>query len=98
MLDRRGFLRLSLGALGGVLFLHALPGCGEERGPRSAHKVTILPSCVACAGCVAACPTGAISLVPGAIAISDQRCIRCGYCVAICPAGGVRVNREDEHA
>jgi Fe-S-cluster-containing hydrogenase component 2 len=91
-------LLLSVGALGGVLALHALPGCGEQRDLIAKHKVSVLSSCVACNGCVSICPTNAITVAPGAIAISDQLCIRCGYCVATCPVGGVRVNREADHA
>jgi nitroreductase/NAD-dependent dihydropyrimidine dehydrogenase PreA subunit len=47
--------------------------------------------CIACGGCVRACPGGLITKeqFPVPIADSWDLCIDCGHCVAICPTGAM---------
>ena len=44
-------------------------------------------TCTGCGDCVAACPTGAISLMDGRAQIDDATCAECGSCAAACPQG-----------
>lgn len=46
--------------------------------------------CRGCGQCARACPSGAISGVPGKpYAIDEGRCVRCGQCISACPFGAV---------
>lgn len=97
MVSRRVMLRISAGAVGGLIaggaFYKTLRGDKPALAEFSS-KVTINSECVACTGCVSACPVEAISIAAGAIEVSDHLCISCGYCVAACPVGGIVVNRK----
>jgi Ni,Fe-hydrogenase III small subunit/NAD-dependent dihydropyrimidine dehydrogenase PreA subunit len=44
----------------------------------------------ACAECVRACPTSAISVTPGCATLDLGRCVFCGDCVEACPEGAIR--------
>ncbi len=89
---RRRFLRLTLGlaAAGGVI-LQLIRNRMTTR-PRL-PKLSVLAECVGCTGCAGLCPTSAIAVIPGGIAVDDEKCTQCGYCVTACPVGGVRVNQ-----
>lgn len=81
-----------LGGAGARLLYEILRDEAPGSAERPAEPVTVLESCLGCLGCAILCPTGAIAIVPGGIAIDAPRCTRCGYCLAACPVGGVRVN------
>jgi len=55
-------------------------------------RATVRASCTGCTGCALGCPTAAIIVVPGGIAIDDAACVQCGYCAALCPVDGIRIN------
>lgn len=78
----------ALGGAGARLLYEVL----RDEAERPAEPVTVLETCLGCLGCAILCPTGAIAIVPGGIAIAAPRCTRCGYCLAACPVAGVRVN------
>jgi formate dehydrogenase iron-sulfur subunit len=51
------------------------------------------------AGCLEACPTGAITRMEfGAVYVQPDVCNGCSYCVVACPFGVVQKNREDGRA
>jgi ferredoxin len=46
--------------------------------------------CTQCGDCIAACPTGALSMSPaGRIAFDGDTCRYCGDCEDICPMGAI---------
>jgi pyruvate formate lyase activating enzyme len=42
--------------------------------------------CLACGGCVSACPSGAATLKADGAVVDRQRCRGCGTCASVCPA------------
>jgi Ni,Fe-hydrogenase III small subunit/NAD-dependent dihydropyrimidine dehydrogenase PreA subunit len=48
--------------------------------------------------CAAACPTGAISLTPGAWTVDAGKCVFCGDCALACPNDAVRMSPRVELA
>ena len=96
--NRRSFFKIAAAFAGGALLLRGGWARRRRGGGEDAAKVTVLATCIACTGCVSACPTHAISVTPAGIVVSDRDCIRCGYCVAVCPVNGLRVNRERSDA
>ena len=47
-----------------------------------------------CRDCVAACPTGALTVEEAGPAVDIGRCIFCAECVAGCPTGAVSFTRD----
>jgi Ni,Fe-hydrogenase III small subunit/NAD-dependent dihydropyrimidine dehydrogenase PreA subunit len=47
-----------------------------------------------CSGCLAACPTGALSVGESGPALDLGRCIFCEECAAACPAGAISFTRD----
>lgn len=47
--------------------------------------------CLGCGACVAACPSGALSIGPGGVVIDRQKCRGCGDCARACPAAAIEV-------
>lgn len=47
-----------------------------------------------CVDCVAACPTGALTLGDAGPALDLGRCIFCAECTAACPAGAISFTRD----
>lgn len=96
---RRTLLRvLGIGTLATGLSA-ALAGLGVRRREATRRdaqpiKVAITPTCVACFGCVAVCPTAAIEARPGQIRVIQRDCISCGYCQTGCAVDGIRVVSE----
>ena len=91
--SRRGFLRGAAGISAALLVARAgwAKATGKKAVPR--EKVSVLPSCVGCTGCISFCPTDALVVIEGGIEVNNKKCVSCGYCAAICPVAGIRVNR-----
>ncbi|MCF7973424.1 MAG: DUF362 domain-containing protein [Phycisphaerae bacterium] len=55
--------------------------------------------CYACRRCVRECPSHAIAIVDGHVAIDSRKCIKCGKCVEIAYYGGITYdwNATPEH-
>jgi ferredoxin len=45
--------------------------------------------CLRCIGCVAPCPTAALSYDGKQINCDESKCINCRNCLRVCPAGAV---------
>lgn len=58
-----------------------------------------IKKCYACRRCVRACPTRAISILDGHVAINPNKCVKCGKCVEIAHYGGITYdwNATSEH-
>ncbi len=52
-----------------------------------------IKNCYGCGGCVAVCPTGAITL-ESEVEIITEKCIKCGKCELVCPAGLITIENE----
>ena len=90
---RRGFLRGAAGVSAGLLVVRAGWTAANRKRAVPKERVTVLPSCVGCTGCVSLCPTDAINVIGNDIEVTDKKCICCGYCAASCPVAGIRINR-----
>jgi len=106
-LDWSGYSYDNTGALGASTWRHVkfvegqpLPGLG---GNASEHVSWEFSSdvCKHCevAGCLEACPTGAIVRTEfGGVFVQPDVCNGCGYCVVSCPFGVVQRNQKDGRA
>jgi hydrogenase-4 component H len=54
--------------------------------------------CEATAACVAACPTGAIRVTPGAWSLDAGACVFCAACARACPTGAITLGARVELA
>jgi aryl-alcohol dehydrogenase-like predicted oxidoreductase len=62
------------------------------RTPLSSKRILILRQlCQGCGDCVAACPSGALSLVEDKSAVETDKCILCGYCSPVCKQLAIRM-------
>lgn len=52
-------------------------------------------TCVNCYLCEENCPTGAIKLEDGQVALDDDKCIRCIECTSCCPVGALKLEKEE---
>ncbi len=69
--------------------------------PFQSHWLMASDVCKHCAhaGCVQACPTGALFHTEfGTVVVQQDICNGCGYCVPSCPFGVVDLNLHDGHA
>lgn len=85
-----------------VKFVEGLPqpGFGGNAGEHVSWEFSS-DVCKHCevAGCLEACPTGAIARMPfGAVYVQPDVCNGCSYCVVACPFGVVQRNKEDGRA
>jgi glycolate oxidase len=68
----------------------ALPGVARFRVLRAENDAGPAATCLHCAACVPACPTGANREFEGddarLVTTDDHSCIGCGACVEVCPA------------
>jgi formate dehydrogenase iron-sulfur subunit len=106
-LDWSGFSYDNTGALGHSTWRHVkfvehepTPGLGGNSGDLSSW-VFSSDVCKHCevAGCLEACPTGAIVRTEfGSVFVQPDVCNGCSYCVVACPFGVVEKNREDGRA
>ena len=54
-----------------------------------------LDICTGCGDCVNFCPTGAVAIVNGKVAIvKPEACTYCTECEALCPSGAIRCPYE----
>ncbi|MCE5186389.1 MAG: NADH-quinone oxidoreductase subunit NuoB [Planctomycetaceae bacterium] len=51
-------------------------------------------NCSQCKGCLEVCPTGAITIQDGKIAIDMGKCLFCGDCAKACCKGAIEFSRE----
>jgi formate hydrogenlyase subunit 6/NADH:ubiquinone oxidoreductase subunit I len=56
------------------------------------------PRCDSSAACVAACPTGAITLALDSWTLDAGRCVLCAACEAACPRDAIRLGQRFELA
>jgi Ni,Fe-hydrogenase III small subunit/NAD-dependent dihydropyrimidine dehydrogenase PreA subunit len=61
---------------------------------RGLPMVTEQPCAGGCSACAEACPTDAIALDDGGVALDRGRCIACGGCVESCPTGTIVADRR----
>lgn len=59
-------------------------------------KMVDKTKCIACGGCVAICPVGAIKIVDGKAKIDPKKCVKCGGCMNFCPMTAIDINKPDE--
>ena len=62
------------------------PWCHNPEGQKPTPEIFLRASrCIGCADCLAACPTGALSLASGTIELDRGGCDACGKCADVCP-------------
>ncbi|MEA1924274.1 MAG: 4Fe-4S binding protein [Candidatus Altiarchaeota archaeon] len=49
-----------------------------------------IKDCYGCGGCVAVCPTGALTL-DDVVDRMEEKCIKCRICENVCPAGLIKI-------
>ena len=106
-LEWSGYSYDNTGAVGASTWRHVkfveeppTPGVGGNAGEQ-ASWVFSSDVCKHCevAGCLEACPTGAIVRTEfGGVFVQPDVCNGCAYCVVACPFGVVAKNREDGRA
>jgi formate dehydrogenase iron-sulfur subunit len=105
--DWSGFSYDNTGAVGHSTWRHVKfvegdpqPGFGGNSGETISWQFSS-DVCKHCevAGCLEACPTGAITRMEfGAVYVQPDVCNGCSYCVVACPFGVVQKNRDDGRA
>ena len=105
--DWTGFSYDNTGAVGHSTWRHVKfvehqpePGFGGNAGELSSWGFSS-DVCKHCevAGCLEACPTGAIVRTEfGGVFVQPDVCNGCGYCVVACPFGVVQKNKDDGRA
>lgn len=45
--------------------------------------------CLACGGCIAVCPSDALTMTAGKAGVDAEKCTSCYICVKTCPLGAV---------
>ncbi len=66
------------------------PWCHNPEGQKPTPEIFLRASrCIGCADCLAACPTGALSLTSGTIELDRGGCDACGKCADVCPTGAL---------
>ena len=54
-----------------------------------------LDICTGCGDCVEFCPTGAVAIINGKVAVvKPEACTYCTECEALCPSGAIRCPYE----
>ena len=87
-----------------VAFVEQFAGDGERptvMPPFQSHWLMVSDVCKHCvrAGCLEACPTGAIIRTEfGSVYIQDDICNGCGYCLPACPYGVPALSERDGRA
>ncbi len=90
-------------ALGATTWRHVtfaeLPGSGGPGGQTSWMMMSDVCKHCAHAGCLEACPTGAIIRTEfNTVVVQQDVCNGCGYCVPACPYGVIELNTTAENA
>jgi len=86
----------NLTGFGGALKNLAM-GCAPAAGKREMHLAKAMAAeaeCQGCGTCIAVCPSGALSLTAGTMAVDRDRCIGCGECMTVCPDGTLEFDWE----
>ncbi len=106
-LDWSGYSYDNTGAVGASTWRHVkfvedapLPGFGGNSGQQVSWEFSS-DVCKHCeeAGCLEACPTGAIVRTEfGGVYVQPDVCNGCAYCVVSCPFGVVAKNKDDGRA
>ncbi|MCB2229388.1 4Fe-4S binding protein [bacterium] len=53
-----------------------------------------IDTCLKCGGCVAICPTEALTLLADGISCDHDRCVVCGDCTLFCPVRALETDDE----
>ncbi|HDH41901.1 MAG TPA: 4Fe-4S dicluster domain-containing protein [Candidatus Altiarchaeales archaeon] len=57
------------------------------------NRIMKIKNCYGCGGCVAVCPSGAITL-RDEVEIISEKCIKCRRCEFVCPAGLITIEKS----
>ncbi|HUI86794.1 MAG TPA: 4Fe-4S binding protein [Nitrososphaerales archaeon] len=73
---------------------------GATRGYTDAPAVfdSICDSKYGCTKCVDTCPSDALAIAGGSVAVDEAKCTRCGECAAVCPTSAIQLPRFSEEA
>jgi Ni,Fe-hydrogenase III small subunit/Pyruvate/2-oxoacid:ferredoxin oxidoreductase delta subunit len=63
-------------------------------GFRGRPTISAAPCAAGCEACGDECPTDAIAIADGAVALDLGRCVFCGVCVDVCPSGKVTFTND----
>lgn len=68
--------------------------CHNPEGIRAGRqKMFTERKCIGCGACIAGCPSGALTLMPGAGILTDsEKCMVCGRCTEACPAKAMEMS------
>jgi Fe-S-cluster-containing hydrogenase component 2 len=80
-----------------ILFNTIKRGGTNAGGPARFLAVYGKNGCDSCEACLTICPTEALQLQDGQVAITQEKCVGCGLCVSACPQGSFRMVPRPEY-